>query len=347
MASSRADSFPHWNPEADLEHLFGFAPFPLEQDPNADIPKPYSSPITFFDRHLDESLILKRVTILPSLISTLTDALDDYVSAFNSKNNSYHSSRLYLSPELYDCLEPPKNAADIGRRYCQGASPFLYAASVLVVHPEQPELSTVFMMDDRGTGSEEFHAEQYSLKYKAYTREDMLGRLESWDTDNQALLLSMWGCLPDLAIWDTYALSGRSILEDMAGLATLDVFPWKQCGVSGNRHFTSTVHVERPDVSKYLWEIAPRRPDGMARDSATGLRRSERLKSHPSSARKPPQFSTRKQAARSSLPKEPTTPKIAVPKSGRGTSRYKANTADFIQRVCFFLFHVKLCDNQV
>ncbi len=108
MASSRAQSASFYLPEVDFGDLFGFVPLPLEQDPDSDIPKPYSSPITFFDRHLDESLILKRITVLPSLISTISEALDNYVSTFNSKNEAFRSPRLYLRPGLYNCKEPPK-----------------------------------------------------------------------------------------------------------------------------------------------------------------------------------------------------------------------------------------------
>ncbi|KAK0498161.1 hypothetical protein EDD18DRAFT_1350782 [Armillaria luteobubalina] len=334
MTSSRALSPTFGLPEVDLEHLFELAPFPLEEDPDSDISKPYSSPITFFDKHLDDSLILKKVTVLPSLISTLSEALDDYVSAFNSKDESFCSTRLYLDPELYHCSVPPKNATDIATRYRRGARAFLQAASLLVVHPDQPELRSVFWMDNERPGSPDgFNSQKHSLKYNARTRKDILERLKSWDSDRKMLLLSMWDNTPELAIWDIYALSGQSVLEDMSGLASLDIFPWKHCGTSGHRHFPSPGRVPLPDVSKYLWETAPIPPSDVvpvAVDTAHP-RRSVRLKGRPS-AKSFPQVPSKKKPTRSSKVKEPAAPKIAVPTSGRGASRYKTNAADFIQR---------------
>ncbi|KAK0231419.1 hypothetical protein IW262DRAFT_1344025 [Armillaria fumosa] len=332
MTSSRAQSASFSDPG--FEDLFGLDPFSLEQDPDSGIPKPYSSPITFFDRHLDDTLILKKVAVLPSLISTLSEALDGYVHTFNSKNDTFRSPRLYLCPERYDCPEPPKNATDIAERYRRGSRPLLQAASILVVHPDQPGLIAPFRMKDGDPGPpEEFNSQKYSLKYEMHTKKDMIERLESWDLDRKRLILSMWDNIPELAIWDMYALSGQSVLEDMSGLAALDIFPWKHCGTSGHRQFTRSDHVSQPDMSKYLWETAPI-PSGdgvLAEAETTHPRRSERLKGRPSS-RSLPQVPPKKKPARSFKVKEPAAPKIAVPKSGRGTSRYKTNAADFIQR---------------
>ncbi|KAK0437297.1 uncharacterized protein EV420DRAFT_1669942 [Desarmillaria tabescens] len=334
MTGSRAQSASFGLPEVNFEHLFGLVPSPLEQDPDSDIPKPDSLPITFFDKHLDDSLILKKVTVLPSLVSTLSEALDDYISTFNSKNESFSSPRLYLSPEFYDCVEPPKNAADIAERYRLGAPIFLQAASILVIHPDQPDLKAVFWMNKGRPGPPEgFHSQKHSLKYDAHTRKDMLERLEPWNPDQKALLLSMWDNIPELAIWDIYALPGQYILEDMSRLATLDVFPWKHCGVSGHRQFAASTHVSRPDVSKYLWETAYASSSGVvpAGVDAAHPRRSERLKGRPS-AKSLPQVAPKKKSARPLQVKEPAAPKIVVPKSAHGTQRYKANAADFVQR---------------
>ncbi len=336
MTSSGAHSPSYYRPTVGFDHLFGLVPFPLDEDPDSDIPKPCSSPITFFDRHLDDSLILKRVVVLPSLISTLSDALDDYVSAFNSENESFSSPRLYLSPTGYNCAEPPKNATDIAERYRSTSTIFLQAASTLVVHPDRPNLKTVFRMDKGRPGPPEgFHTQKYSLTYVTYAKEDIAELLESWDLDRKSLVLSMWDHLPTLAIWDMYALSGESMLDDMSGLAALDVFPWKHCGTSGHRQFASSVQVSRPDVSKYLWDTAPI-PSGNGALTQTDTihpRRSERLKGRPSAKGLTHDATPKKRNARSLLVKEPAAPKITVPKSGHGTSRYKENVADFIQRV--------------
>ncbi|KAK0183823.1 hypothetical protein F5146DRAFT_1078809, partial [Armillaria mellea] len=282
MTSSRALSPTFGLPEVDFEHLFEFAPFLLQQGTESTIPKPSSSPITFFDKHLNDSLILKKVRALPSLISTISEALDDYVSGFNSKNESFDSPRLYLSPEGY----------------------------------HHPELKSVFWMDNGRPGSPDgFNSQKHSLKCDAQ------------DT------LSMWDNLPELATWDMYALSGKSVLEDMSGLATLDIFPWKRCGTLGTRQFTSSARVSLQDVSTYLWETV-RMPSSDVVPAVVGTaypRRGERLKGRPS-PRSLAQVSPKKKSPRSFKVKDSASSKIAVPKSGRRTAGYKVIAADFVQR---------------
>ncbi|KAK0490414.1 hypothetical protein IW261DRAFT_1555550 [Armillaria novae-zelandiae] len=334
MTNSCAQSASFGLPEVDFEHLFELVPLPLEQDTGSSIPQPSSSPVTFFDKHLDVSLILKKVTVLPSLISTISDALDGYVSASNSKHESFYSPRLYLSPEHYHCSEPPKNATDVAERYHNGVHAFLQAASLLVIHPEQPDLKSVFWMDDgRPASPDVFNSQKHSLKYDAHTRQDMLERLKSWNLSRKTLLLSMWDNLPELAIWDMYALPGQSVLEDMSGLATLDIFPWKHCGTSGHRQFTTSAHVLQPDVSTYPWEMAPILSSDVvpARANTSHPRRSERLRGR-LSARSLPQVPPKKKPAHSFKDKKPASPMIVVPQPGCGTSRYKTDAADIIQR---------------
>ncbi|KAK0429853.1 hypothetical protein EV421DRAFT_501925 [Armillaria borealis] len=331
MAASAA---PFWRPVVDLEHLFNLIPLAFEQDPNSDIPRPHSSPITFYDKHLDDSLILKNVKVLPSLISTMSERLDDYVSTFKSKHSgsSFRSHLLFLSPKFYQNPDPAKNATDVANLYTRGA-PLVQAASLLTFHPDQPELKTPFIMDGGPSFWEkrDFLSEQYSLGYQGVSEESMLSMVDSWDQERKDTLVSMRKCLPELAIWETYALPGRSILEDMPSLSALDVFPWKKCGVSGHRQFRKPSLTLRPDVSKYLWEAAETSAVSavLTRADAALPRRSERLKSRPSADNS--SLAARKKSVRPSR-KEPTTPKVTVPKSTRQKSRYTANTADFIQR---------------
>ncbi|KAK0498162.1 hypothetical protein EDD18DRAFT_1330459 [Armillaria luteobubalina] len=148
-----------------------------------------------------------------------------------------------------------------------------------------------------------------------YTKKDMIKRLESWDLDRKTLILSMWDNLPELAIWDMYALSGQSVLEDMS------VY-----------EFSSHIAARRVKV---LWEIAPvpsgdRVPAGGKYRPSTSQRKTQ---GSTISKKFTPSF-PKKKPTRSFEVKEPSaTSKIALHKSRRGTTRYKANVADFIQRV--------------
>ncbi len=59
----------------EVEHHFGIVPYSSQMGSDSDIPKRYSSPITLFDRHSDDSLFLKKVMPLPPFISTKYGAL--------------------------------------------------------------------------------------------------------------------------------------------------------------------------------------------------------------------------------------------------------------------------------
>ncbi|KAK0498157.1 hypothetical protein EDD18DRAFT_79072 [Armillaria luteobubalina] len=330
MAAAAA---PFWLPVVDLEHLLNLIPLSLEQDPDSDIPRAHSSPITFYDKHLDDSLILKKVKLIPSLISTMSEKLDEYVSTFNSKHSgsSFRSHLLFLSPEFYQNSGVVKNATDVVNLYTR-AGPLVQAASLLTLHPDRPELETPFIMDCGPLFWEkrEFLSEQYSLGYKEVSEESLISMMDSWDQERKETIISMRRCLPELAIWETYALSGRSILEDMPNLSAFDIFPWKKCGASGHRQFLKPPLALVPDVSKYLWEAAESSTVSTvpAQADAALPRRSGRLKSR--SRADNSTLATRKKSVRPSRKED--TPKITVPKSGRQKSRYRANTADFIQR---------------
>lgn len=65
-----------------LEELFSCVLPLLQHDPDLDVPAPNWSPVTFYDKHLDDSLILKRVKVLPCLISTLKSRGKPFDSPF-------------------------------------------------------------------------------------------------------------------------------------------------------------------------------------------------------------------------------------------------------------------------
>lgn len=230
-----------------LEELFSFTPPPLRQDPDLDVPTPDWSPVTFYDKHLDDSLVLKQVKVLPGLISTLSEALDDYVSSFKSRGEPFYSPSMALRWPIYN-KDVVATAADVSQRYYKGGYPFVQAASVLAFHPDQPELSTVFSTS--GSLVEkypDFHSERYSLKHAYEKGPSFPVMLKALDGDRRALLLSMRKNLPHLAVYEAYALSGKTVLEDMSRLSGLATFPWKRGGGS-----LSTVSFSPSCTSRHL-----------------------------------------------------------------------------------------------
>ncbi|KAK0452001.1 uncharacterized protein EV420DRAFT_702406 [Desarmillaria tabescens] len=325
-----------------LEELLSFVPPPLRQDPDSDVPASDWSPVTFFDKHLDDSLILKRVKVLPRLVSTLSEALDEHVSSFKSRGKPFYSPYILVRHVPYNNTVVA-TASDISRRFCEGGHPFIQAASVLALHPHQSELKSVFVMSGRPADEPpDFHSEQYTLQHTIETGTLMSALLGSLDDDRKALLLSVLKSFPRLAIYEAYALSGKIVLEEMSGLSTYDVFPWKKGGGSRYRQVSHQVPPPDSDASKYLWETEPS-DHSMQMEAPSRLRRSERLKksavdtstSHKKPERRPISKPSHKAAA--------TTQSIIAPKK-TASHRYTANAADFIQRAWA---HAVDCDSTV
>lgn len=102
----------------------------LQHDPDLDVPAPNWSPVTFYDKHLDDVLIPKRVKVLPCLISTLTEALDVHVSSFKSRGKPFDSPFMTIRRDIYS-KHVVATASDVSNRYCEGGHSFVQAASVL------------------------------------------------------------------------------------------------------------------------------------------------------------------------------------------------------------------------
>ncbi len=300
----------------------------------------------FYDKHLDDSLILKRVKILPGLISTLSKALDDHVSLFKSQGKQFHSPSIALERHIYE-KDVVATASDVSEHYCEGGYPFIQTASVLAFHPDRPELTTVFSMSGRlDENPPDFHSEQYSLQHSYKRGPSVPIMLNALDDDRKALLSSMRKSLPRLAVYEAYALSGKTVLEDMSGLSSGATFPWKRGG--GSLYRESLSHgVAPPDVSKYLWATKPAASAAQV-INPTRFRRSERLKSLA-----PTTSSTFKSSDRSTRPARKaavSTQTIIMPKNP-ANYKYQASAADFVQRVSqqlhpaplyFTLIHVTL-----
>ncbi|KAK0205957.1 hypothetical protein DFS33DRAFT_1257225 [Desarmillaria ectypa] len=288
-----------------LEELFNFVPPPLQHDPDSEVPAPDWSPVTFYDKHLDDSLILKQVKVLPLLISTLSEALDDHVSSFNSRGKPFYYPYIAVRQDSYN-KTVVSTASDISGRFCEGGYPFIQAASVLAFHPDQSELKSVFVMSGRlAEDPPDFHSEQFSLQHTIETGSFMSTMLEALDDELGALLLSVRKSLPHMAVYEAYALSGKTVLEEMSGLSSLAVFPWKSGGGSRCRQVSHQVPPPDSDTERL-------------KKSALNASISSKKPEH----RRLPKPSRKADATMQSI----TTPKKAA------SHRYMANAADFVQR---------------
>ncbi|KAK0498138.1 hypothetical protein EDD18DRAFT_1071378 [Armillaria luteobubalina] len=240
-----------------LEELLSFVPPPLQHDPDSDVPVPERSPVTLYDKHLDDSLILKRVTVLPRLISTLSKSLDDHLLSFKSRGEPFYYPYIAVRRDPYN-EAIVSTASDISKRFCEGVYPFIQAASVLAFHPDQSELHSVFLMSGRlAEDPPDFHSEQYSLQHTVETGSFMSSMLEVLDDDRKALLLSVRKSLPCLAVYEAYALAGKTVLEEMSGLSNFAVFPWTRGGGSRCRKVSPQVPPPDSNASNYLWQTEP------------------------------------------------------------------------------------------
>ncbi|KAK0471303.1 hypothetical protein IW261DRAFT_1612169 [Armillaria novae-zelandiae] len=210
--------------ESALEELLHFVPPPLRRGPDSDVPVPEWSPVTFYDKHLDDSLILKRVKVLLCLISSLSETLDDHLLSFKSRSKSFYY------PYIAVRRDPYLISLDGFAKECSSS----FKLHLLAEHPP------------------DFHSEQYSLQHTLQRGTLMSIVLEALDDDRKALLLSARKSLPRLAVYEAYTLSGKTILEDMSGLSNRSVFPWSQGDSDASKYLWKT---EPSDDS--VWMQAP------------------------------------------------------------------------------------------
>ncbi|KAF9018785.1 hypothetical protein BDZ89DRAFT_1164980 [Hymenopellis radicata] len=122
--------------QARRQALFDFGAPPLERKRNQHVPIP-AAPFHFLDSHLSESLILRHVTILPSLhvdVFACLDSFSEELEALNPAKFTVHEFSVHDTADMANALSVMR----VRRGPIRFASTQI--TSSLVLHPSQPDL---------------------------------------------------------------------------------------------------------------------------------------------------------------------------------------------------------------
>ncbi|KAJ6605984.1 hypothetical protein B0H10DRAFT_2075472 [Mycena sp. CBHHK59/15] len=225
-------------PEESIRFLFDFCPPPLSSASECDDSLPEQC-LTFYDRHLDEKLLLRRIVAHPSLISSLADIADvEFKAAMDLgvsfPNDAYRNGYNLDKTRSWRWLpgESMKVSGSYGvanfygdtfAEVCHGI------ASLLLIRPFN--WYSVLMWNDRESGKHPneydnpFMQNGYSLSVRHVGRELRIdpGILRDFDAKTKEDLNGMAKYCPVLATWQIYAPTAETdeVLLNMGKLLSL------------------------------------------------------------------------------------------------------------------------------
>ncbi|RDB15954.1 hypothetical protein Hypma_003553 [Hypsizygus marmoreus] len=244
--------------------LLAYNPPALQANPKSACPK-LRAALPFYDQHLDNRLTLKKVTLVPSLPTDLSELVD---RAFQQA----HDHKVHRLPPIHPVdddfpteaarnFHHPKNPISDARAVAQAyqmatANSCGVFASMLTWHPRATKWLTILAYNRMRIGRyQQLHAldEDYSLTF----RFDDDGAvevpaivLESMDQVAQADLKQVARRFPRLAVWQFFVVSeeAEDALRAMDGVASQPTFNHERC---------HTIGYLVPDI------IIPRPPDAL------------------------------------------------------------------------------------
>ncbi|KAF8892859.1 hypothetical protein CPB85DRAFT_229749 [Mucidula mucida] len=251
-------------PDWFLQKLFAYNPPSVERKQSVPAPKP-SAPLHFLDRHLSESLMLKRVRVRPSLHVELISVLE----SVSGKLDTVEDTRLSIRDAGYNAAKGADARSIIRYRMDGFEDAVTQLASSLVIHPSQPELMALLQTlhapartrTEFGPIVEEY-ASQNIVLHVVVPPPDEFEVMNRKNKETYKRLRQHTQQLTSCMVFCTDALP---VMEDMERLDSVDVFPWRldsdYCGDARERS-------PPPDAVEVPWTLPP----------MTGPRRSQRVR---------------------------------------------------------------------
>ncbi|KAF9018399.1 hypothetical protein BDZ89DRAFT_1073913 [Hymenopellis radicata] len=215
------------------QKLFDFNPPFLQRSESLTPPIPVA-PLHFLDRHISESLILKHLKILPS---------------FHDEYFTFHEIFSYERIETADALSIIKIRED-GVEFAT-----TQIASSLILHPSQPDCTVTMLMWLNAD-----HAIKPTLVNEKYSSQNLT--LHVWDLSpddfkslnrrNREMYTRLLAHTTHLASCMVFCTDGLPVMEDMARLDAIDVFPWR---LDSHYSGTSSTQAPPPDAPDPLWTL--------------------------------------------------------------------------------------------
>ncbi|KAF8991725.1 hypothetical protein BDZ89DRAFT_1086524 [Hymenopellis radicata] len=250
-----------------LRRLLDFKESPLDSD--LSLPTDALSPLRLLDRHIPDHLLLKRVTIVPSLASDIADVTDahyDDILALPARQVAWSPRK----PKSSDAT----SVADL-RRYGLG---FVCTsiATCLAINPNQPDnealINWVTTKRLYTQDHDPFFVEQIVLRFDDV--EDEHGMQMPLEDSTHQTMLNLRDHSRDQITALFFSACGRSLLEDMSEL-TASEFPWSLDSKCSKGHIPGVPGRRLPDVpiEDSVWKL----PISQDTIRPSALRRSSRL----------------------------------------------------------------------
>ncbi|TFK62940.1 hypothetical protein BDN72DRAFT_964245 [Pluteus cervinus] len=212
----------------EFQKLLDYTPPCLIREPT-ESPEAQISPLDFYDLHVDESLQLKRVVVLPSLVDDIASRVQKASASLESRGLGplpFNEDTVYggnwASSGFREDISPKVTSPEsIGRFYGRtSAAACMPLASQWILHPKHDVYSSILRFNEGSDLSRPDHGfvmDKLSLRIKPYDSipQDILGTL-----NRQSKLDLRYLEGKNLATWVFLELlpEGQSALDDMVNL---------------------------------------------------------------------------------------------------------------------------------
>jgi hypothetical protein len=195
-------------------------------------------PASFYDKHLADKLVLKRVKLLETLVVDLTGTVDKAIrDAYKkgihlpSRLGRLQTQEQIMSHSVYaeECLlredGVAENYTDLTALFC------LPVASTLALHPSSPEWSSLLRWT-KEVSMAKFAIADGALKLVKESTHRNRAAWDFVDNDTKALLAELPVRYPDIAIWEMKSLTigDEKVMAEIWRLGlSPQTFVWKVC----------------------------------------------------------------------------------------------------------------------
>ncbi|GLB43209.1 hypothetical protein LshimejAT787_1301100 [Lyophyllum shimeji] len=295
---------------AEIDSLLDYNPQPLIPDPGSVCSR-LTPPLSFYDKHLDKRLSLRRIIPIPSLTADLSAVVERTIKNVTDQKVVLPNvdSDFPTLKSLETLLEkgPVKDAKAVGDAYQMVTSALATdLASMFLLHPNAPRWSSSFLLVKRPITKyqplQPLNENFVPVVSKPHTEPEDIDMIpeDTWNSMDQARqddLKQVMERFPLLAVWQMFFVcrEAEDALNYMSKLARTDAFPHCTFLTSAAGHVPADIDLPRyPDALNTAWSsslssftsgyaTAPGATTGLASESTNAarlkhpLRRSIRL----------------------------------------------------------------------
>jgi hypothetical protein len=253
-----------------IDLLFDYNPQSLSPNKEfaARCPKLVARP-SFYDKHIDKSLILKRVVYMPAFTSEISKSPDKVLELLKEKDVHLpiSGSEILSTPEIRASKvyrNPVASAKTVAKAYHSTTAAFCEPlASMLTLSPHAPSWGSLLVFnlspETRWEDENEWN-EDYTLQIidTAGDTGDLVEIQDSMDKDDLETLFVAQQKSPVFAIWDFFPISqeAEEALRDMSRVASSETFAYNKCAVIGfPAHPSPTLSSRPPDAETTSWGV--------------------------------------------------------------------------------------------